>query len=84
MACWCVTRFPLRNFPKADISYPGWLIGPPELTLATLQASTRIIFCTNSPLQEAVAAGLEKANEHDFFPDQIRAYTERRDRTSVV
>lgn len=30
-------------------------------------------------MQEAVAAGLEKANEHDFFPDQIRAYTERRD-----
>ncbi|KAJ9106585.1 hypothetical protein QFC20_004077 [Naganishia adeliensis] len=57
----------------------GWLIGPPELTLATLQASTRIIFCTNSPLQEAVAAGLEKAEEHNFFPDQIRAYTERRD-----
>lgn len=57
----------------------GWLIGPPELTLATLQASTRIIFCTNSPLQEAVAAGLERAEEHNFFPDQIQAYTERRD-----
>ena len=26
-----------------------------------------------------MAAGLEKANEHNFFPDQIQAYTERRD-----
>lgn len=57
----------------------GWLIGPAELTLAALQASTRIIFCTNSPLQEAVAEGLERAEEHDFFPDQIKAYQERRD-----
>jgi kynurenine aminotransferase len=57
----------------------GWLIGPSELILATLQASTRIIFCTNSPLQEAVAEGLEKATEKEFFADQIKAYQERRD-----
>lgn len=57
----------------------GWLIGPSELILATLQASTRIIFCTNSPLQEAVAEGLELANEKAFFEDQIKAYQERRD-----
>jgi kynurenine aminotransferase len=57
----------------------GWLIGPPELTSATLAASTRIIFCTNSPLQEAVAVGLELAPKHHFFEDQRRAYTERRD-----
>lgn len=57
----------------------GWLIGPADLTLATLQASTRIIFCTNSPLQEAVAEGLELAGKHNFFDDQIKAYQERRD-----
>lgn len=57
----------------------GWLIGPAELTLATLQASTRIIFCTNSPLQEAVAEGLELAKEKKFFEDQIEAYQARRD-----
>lgn len=58
---------------------PGWLIGPPELTTATLQASTRIIFCTNSPLQEAVATGLELAPENKFFEEQAAAYQERRD-----
>jgi len=57
----------------------GWLIGPEELTSATLAASTRIIFCTNSPLQEAVAVGLELAPKYEFFEDQRRAYTERRD-----
>lgn len=71
----------LHEARQTDSGYisAGWLIGPAELTLATLQASTRIIFCTNSPLQEAVAEGLELANEKRFFPDQIEAYQERRD-----
>ena len=29
-------------------------------------------------MQEAVAIGLEKAVEHDFFPKQLKAYEERR------
>lgn len=37
------------------------------------------MFCTNSPLQEATAAGLEEANDRDFFAIQTREYQERRD-----
>ncbi|KAH9994112.1 pyridoxal phosphate-dependent transferase [Russula compacta] len=57
----------------------GWLIAPPSIINPTLAASTRIVFCTNSPLQEAAAAGLERAVEHQFFETQLREYQERRD-----
>ncbi|KAF7968883.1 hypothetical protein HWV62_18274 [Athelia sp. TMB] len=57
----------------------GWLIGPASIIAPTLAATTRIVFCTNSPLQEAVAAGLEQAREKNFFPTQNREYEERRD-----
>jgi len=57
----------------------GWLIAPPSIIMPTLAASTRIIFCTNSPLQEAAAAGLEQAAERQFFETQLREYQERRD-----
>ena len=30
-------------------------------------------------MQEAVSVGLEKHEQHNFFPDQLAAYTERRD-----
>jgi kynurenine aminotransferase len=57
----------------------GWLIGPPSIINPTLAASTRIVFCTNSPLQEAVAVGLEQAAAHRFFETQLKEYQERRD-----
>jgi kynurenine aminotransferase len=57
----------------------GWLIGPTSILNPTLAASTRIVFCTNSPLQEAVATGLEQAAERQFFETQLREYQERRD-----
>lgn len=56
----------------------GWLIGPSSIITPTLAASTRIVFCTNSPLQEAVAAGLEEAKQHRFFQIQLEEYLERR------
>lgn len=56
----------------------GWLIGPASIIQPTLAASTRIVFCSNSPLQEAAATGLEKAKEHKFFETQLDEYTERR------
>jgi len=46
--------------------------------MPTLAASTRIVFCTNSPLQEAVAAGLEQAKIRGFFEQQTKEYLERR------
>ncbi|KAF8974333.1 1-aminocyclopropane-1-carboxylate synthase 1 [Flammula alnicola] len=57
----------------------GWLIGPKSIIQPTLAASTRIVFCTNSPLQEAAASGLEQANDRKFFEIQLGEYQERRD-----
>jgi kynurenine aminotransferase len=57
----------------------GWLIAHPDIITPTLAASTRIVFCTNSPLQEAAAAGLEQAAERRFFETQLKEYQERRD-----
>jgi kynurenine aminotransferase len=37
------------------------------------------VFCTNSPLQEAAAAGLEQANKRSFFEIQRKEYAARRD-----
>lgn len=48
----------------------GWLIGPADLIRACLAASTRVTFCTNSPLQEAAAAGFEQADEQQFFESE--------------
>jgi len=56
----------------------GWLIGPKWIIQPTLAATTRIVFCTNSPLQEAAACGLEQANERRFFETQRAEYLERR------
>lgn len=36
------------------------------------------MFCSNSPLQEAAAAGLEQAAERGFFENQLKEYQERR------
>jgi kynurenine aminotransferase len=56
----------------------GWLIGPHWIIGPSLAASTRIVFCTNSPLQEAAACGLEQANGRRFFETQTQEYLERR------
>ncbi|KAJ7667902.1 1-aminocyclopropane-1-carboxylate synthase 1 [Mycena polygramma] len=56
----------------------GWLIGPPSIIRPTLAATTRIVFCTNSPLQEAAAAGLEQADKRGYFETQRAEYAERR------
>ncbi|KAG8218770.1 PLP-dependent transferase [Butyriboletus roseoflavus] len=57
----------------------GWLIGPASIIKPTLAACTRIVFCSNSPLQEAAACGLEQARSRGFFEKQIAEYQERRD-----
>ncbi|EIW82416.1 PLP-dependent transferase [Coniophora puteana RWD-64-598 SS2] len=57
----------------------GWLIAPESIIKPTLAACTRIVFCTNSPLQEAAAAGLEQATERGFFKQQLKEYQDRRD-----
>ena len=56
----------------------GWLIGPSWIIQPTLAATTRIVFCSNSPMQEAVAAGLEQVKQRGFVKQQCAEYDERR------
>lgn len=56
----------------------GWLVGPQSIIRPTLAATTRIVFCSNSPLQEATAVGLEQAPERGFYDQQRKEYEERR------
>ncbi|OZJ04590.1 hypothetical protein BZG36_02762 [Bifiguratus adelaidae] len=57
----------------------GWLIGPANLIKYALSAQTRVVFCVNSPCQEAIAVGLEHCIEQPYFEEQIQAYTKKRD-----
>ncbi|KAI9069383.1 PLP-dependent transferase [Trametes sanguinea] len=56
----------------------GWLVGPQSLIDPALAASTRIVFCANTPMQEAAAAALEQARERRFFENQLEEYAQRR------
>ncbi|KAL1919782.1 uncharacterized protein VTP21DRAFT_1713 [Calcarisporiella thermophila] len=58
----------------------GWLIGPSNLIEPPLSAHTRIVFCVNSPMQEAIAAGLEHCQTAPYFRDLIESYTSKRDK----
>ena len=53
-------------------------MGDQALVSATLAAHSRIVFCTNSPMQEAVALAFEGAEKHNFFETQLEEYIERR------
>lgn len=55
----------------------GWCMGPEHLIAPTTAATARIVFCVNSPMQEAVAGAL--ATKGDFFEQQRREYVERRE-----
>lgn len=57
----------------------GWLIGPQPLINRALIAHSRIVFCTNSPLQEGVAIGMEQVAQNGFFEQQLKDYTRKRD-----
>ncbi|KWU44639.1 PLP-dependent transferase [Rhodotorula sp. JG-1b] len=56
----------------------GWAIGPANLIQPLLAAQTRIVFCCNGPAQEAIAVGLEQAQENGFFAQQVQEYDERK------
>ncbi|KAI8074914.1 pyridoxal phosphate-dependent transferase [Gongronella butleri] len=56
----------------------GWLIGPAHLIQYSFAAQTRVVFCVNSPCQEAVAAGLEASMTQPIFQDQVDAYLRKR------
>ncbi|KAG0232354.1 hypothetical protein BGW42_008223 [Actinomortierella wolfii] len=62
----------------------GWLIGPKALLEPALAAHTRLVFCVNSPLQEAIAVGFEKADEIGFYGSQIQQYEAKREKLLSV
>ncbi|KAI9506692.1 1-aminocyclopropane-1-carboxylate synthase 1 [Coemansia spiralis] len=62
----------------------GWAVGPEELIKPTLSAHTRIVFTSNTPLQEGIAASLKQAKENDFFNIQRQEYQCRRDRLTAI
>lgn len=49
----------------------GWVIGHPELIKYVAAANTRIVFCVNSPLQEATAKALVQAQTNDYYEQHI-------------
>ncbi|RUS22651.1 pyridoxal phosphate-dependent transferase [Endogone sp. FLAS-F59071] len=57
----------------------GWLIGPDHLIKHPLAAQSRIVFCVNSPCQEAVSIAFEYTLKHStYFSEQIANYERRR------
>jgi kynurenine aminotransferase len=62
----------------------GWLIGKPHLIKHAGAAHTRICFSSVSPLQEAVAIGLEKADEEGFWETSKKEMKAKMDRFNEI
>ncbi|CUS13047.1 unnamed protein product [Tuber aestivum] len=62
----------------------GWLIGRPELIKYAGAAHTRICYSSVSPLQEAVAIGLEQAEKEGFWESSRREMKGKMDRFNEV
>ena len=62
----------------------GWLIGKPHLIAGAGAAHTRICFSSVSPLQEAVAIGLEQADAHGFWAETRVEMQAKIDRFNLV
>ncbi|CAZ84130.1 unnamed protein product [Tuber melanosporum] len=62
----------------------GWLIGRPDLIKYSAAAHTRICYSSVSPLQEAVAIGLEQADEEGFWESSKREMKGKMDRFNEV
>ena len=56
----------------------GWLIGNRELVQKSLLAHSRIVFCTNAPLQQAIADGFNEVATNGFFEKQRQDYLRQR------
>jgi N-succinyldiaminopimelate aminotransferase len=55
----------------------GWAIGAPELILSIFRGSQFIVYAVVTPLQEAVATALEKAD--GYYPELVAMYQANRD-----
>lgn len=57
----------------------GWLIGHQDLIKNAVSAQARTVFCTSTPLQEAIALAFERAKECEYFNQLKQEYIKRRD-----
>lgn len=55
----------------------GWLIGEAHLIKYAAAANTRVVYSCVSPLQEAVAAAFEQAEQHGYYEKTVIAYQNR-------
>ncbi|RME51030.1 MAG: aminotransferase class I/II-fold pyridoxal phosphate-dependent enzyme [Caldilineae bacterium] len=58
----------------------GWTIAPPNLSHAVLMAHQWIPFAVTTPLQEAVGAAFEQAEELGYFTELRTMYQAKRDK----
>ncbi len=56
----------------------GWACAPAAATEGLRRAHQFLVFCTASPLQEAIAVALDEAPGRGYYEDLRAAYTERR------
>ncbi|KAJ6260272.1 putative kynurenine aminotransferase [Drechslerella dactyloides] len=62
----------------------GWLIGRPHLITYVSAAHTRICYSSVSPLQEAVAIGLEQAEQEGFWDRSKREMKDKQLRFNAI
>ncbi|MDQ2808734.1 MAG: methionine aminotransferase [Chloroflexota bacterium] len=64
-------------------SLTGWKVGyactPAALTAAIRSVHQFVVFCSATPLQEALADAILEAPTHDYYATFLREYAERRD-----
>lgn len=57
----------------------GWAIGPQELVSALMRAHAYIVFCVNTPFQDALSKAFKHAREVNYFNTLREEYQKRRD-----
>lgn len=58
----------------------GWMIGPKELVFKAFSVSQYLYFSVATPLQEAVAVGLNEAQQGSYLSDLRSMYHKKRDK----
>lgn len=62
----------------------GWVIGPQHLLKYMLAIHARTVFTTPTPLQDAVAHGLEHSLKSNYFEKATNDYLRRRDKAVKI
>lgn len=62
----------------------GWIIAPDNLIKYILAVHARTVFTAPTPLQDAVAAGLEHCQKSKYFEETCKDYQRRRDKAMQI